>query len=119
MPHRQVVHVLIRSTADTTVMPIKTANIIQWRDLFVIIDDGHVSVDDYQRVETIVRSQAQRNPGGLGCLVIIPQGAQPPPTDVREYLDGMRGCLPKRCLAYPVEGTGFRAAAARAALVGM
>jgi hypothetical protein len=100
-------------------MKIKTANIIQWRDLFIIIDDGSVPVDEYQRIETIVRSQAQRNPDGLGCLVIIPKGAQPPPTEVRKYLDGMLDRLPMRCLAYLVEGTGFRSAAVRAALVGM
>ena len=98
---------------------IKTASIIQWRDLFVIIDDGSVPVGEYQRIETIVRSQAQRNAGGLGCLVIIPKGAQPPPPEVRKYLDGMLDRLPMRCLAYLVEGSGFRAAAARAALVGM
>ncbi len=97
----------------------KTANVIQWRDLFVIIDDGSVPVSEYQRIETIVRSQAHKSPGGLGCLVIIPQGAQPPPTEVRRYLDGMLDRLPMRCLAYLVEGSGFRAAAARAALVGM
>ncbi|HEX8954322.1 MAG TPA: hypothetical protein VF945_20855 [Polyangia bacterium] len=94
-------------------------NIILWRDLFVIIDDGSVPVDEYARLETIVKEQARKNPGGLGCLVIIPQGAQPPPQEVRRYLDGMLNRLPIRALAYLVEGTGFRAAAARAALVGM
>ena len=99
-------------------MPTKT-NIIQWRDLFVIIDDGSLPVDEYARIETIVKTQAQKNAGGLGCLVIIPQGAQPPPPEVRRYLDGMLDRLPMRCLAYLVEGSGFRAAAARAALIGM
>ncbi len=94
-------------------------NIIQWRDLFVIIDDGKLPVDEYARIETIVKTQAQKNAGGLGCLVIIPEGAQPPPAEVRRYLDGMLDRLPMRCLAYLVEGSGFRAAAARAALVGM
>ncbi len=96
-----------------------TTNIIQWRDLFIIIDDGSVPVSEYQRIEAIVTTQAKSNPGGLGCLVIIPQGAQPPPTEVRRYLDGMLDRLPMHCLAYLVEGGGFRAAAARAALVGM
>ena len=99
-------------------MKIKT-NIIQWRDLFVIIDDGSVSVEEYARIEPIVTAQAGKNPGGLGCLVIIPKGATPPPNEVRRYLDAMLDRLPMRCLAYLVEGSGFRAAAARAALVGM
>jgi hypothetical protein len=94
-------------------------NIIQWQDLFVVIDDGNVSVDEYKRIETVLATQAKSNPGGLGCLVIIPQGAQPPPADVRRYLDAMLDRLPMNCLAYLVEGSGFRAAAARAALVGM
>ncbi len=117
MPQPGNRHALILWTADTTDM-IKT-NIIQWRDLFVIIDDGSLPVDEYARIETIVKMQAQKNAGGLGCLVIIPQGAQPPPLEVRRYLDGMLDRLPMRCLAYLVEGSGFRAAAARAALVGM
>jgi hypothetical protein len=96
-----------------------TTNIIQWRDLFIIIDDGSVPVSEYQRIEAIVTTQAKSNPGGLGCLVIIPQGAQPPPAEVRRYLDGMLDRLPMNSLAYLVEGSGFRAAAVRAALVGM
>jgi hypothetical protein len=95
------------------------ANIVQWQDLFVIVDNGHVTVGEYERLEPLVRVQAKGCPDGLGCLVIIPDKADPPPSAVRHHLEGMLGRLPIRSLAYLVEGTGFRAATARAALIGL
>ena len=95
------------------------ANVIQWQDLFVIVDDGRVSIQDYERVEPLVRTQAKSCPSGLGCLVIIPDNATPPPAVVRNYLEGMLGRLPIRSLGYLVEGTGFKAATVRAVLIGL
>jgi len=95
------------------------ANVIQWQDLFVIVDDGHVSIREYERLEPLVRTQARSCPKGLGCLVIIPDNAVPPPSAVRHYLEGMLSRLPVRALAYLVEGTGFKAATVRAALIGL
>jgi hypothetical protein len=95
------------------------ANIVQWQDLFVIIDDGHVSIREYERLEPMVRVQAKGCPNGLGCFVIIPEKAVPPPSTVRQHLEGMLSRLPIRALAYLVEGTGFKAATVRAALIGL
>lgn len=96
-----------------------TAPVIQWRDIFVIVDDGKLPIEDYRTLENVVQKQAAANPSGLGCLVILPTGATPPPPEVRRYLNEMLGRLAIRCLAYAVEGTGFKGASARAALVGM
>ena len=95
------------------------AHVVQWQDLFVIVDDGHVSIQEYERVEPLVLGQAKSCPKGLGCLVIIPDKANPPPAAVRHHLEGMLGRLPIRALGYLVEGTGFKAATARAALIGL
>ena len=69
--------------------------------------------------ELLVRAQAKGCPDGLGCLVIIPDKADPPPSAVRKHLEGMLSRLPIRSLGYLVEGTGFRAATARGALIGL
>jgi hypothetical protein len=97
----------------------KKAPVIQWRDIFAIVDDGTLTIADYRQLEKVVQKQATDNPKGLGCLVILPPGATPPPAEVRRYLNDMLGRLSIRCLAYVVEGTGFKGASARAALVGM
>jgi hypothetical protein len=98
---------------------VRVANVVQWQDLFVIVDDGHISIPEYERTEPLVLTQAKRCPNGLGCLVILPGRATPPPAAVRNYLQGILGRLPIRALGYLVEGTGFKAATARAALIGL
>jgi hypothetical protein len=95
------------------------ASVVQSQDLFVIIDDGHVAIQEYERVEPLVRAQAKSFPKGLRCLVIIPEQAIPPPSAVRDYLEGMLSRLPIRALGYFVEGTGFKAATVRAILIGL
>ncbi|MEO8184931.1 MAG: hypothetical protein ABI895_39490 [Deltaproteobacteria bacterium] len=95
------------------------ANIVQWQDLFVILDDGHVSIQEYERLYPLLQAQAKRCPEGLACLVIIPERAITPPSAVRNYLAGMLAHLPIRALGYLVEGTGFKAATVRAVLIGL
>src|SRR5690349_2031176 len=95
------------------------ANIVQWQDLFVILDDGHVTIAEYERVEPLVKNQAKACAHGIGCLVIIPESAMAPPARVRQHLEGMLSRLPIRALTYLVEGTGFRAAAVRAVLISL
>jgi hypothetical protein len=95
------------------------ANTVQWQDLFVVIDDGHVSVAEYERIEPLVKLQAKSCKNGLACLVIIPEQAIPPPARVRQHLQGMLSRLPMRALTYLVEGSGFKAAAVRAVLISL
>jgi hypothetical protein len=90
-------------------------------DIFALVDQGRTKALDYSILEQMVREQASKCPGGLGCLVIIPSTASPPPDDVRRAINNVLGRLgPKlRCLCWLVEGVGFRAAAVRAALAGL
>jgi hypothetical protein len=101
--------------------PVSAGNYVQWHDLFVIIDDGAIPVRDYDRIEVAMTRQAELCPDGLACLVILPPGARPPPDDVKERIKQLLTTLGPRlsCLAYVIEGTGFKAVAARAALIAM
>lgn len=94
---------------------------IQWHDLFAVIDDGSIPAARYDPIESAMRNQARQFPQGIACLVILPPDAKPPPDDIKK---GVKALLTRlapslSCLAYVIEGTGFKGVAARAALVGM
>jgi hypothetical protein len=99
----------------------KDPRIVICENVFVIIDDGSGRPADYVEPERLVHEQARLFPRGLGCVVIIPDGAKPPPEDTRGAIDGVltRLSLRLRGLAWVVEGGGFQAAAVRAALIGL
>jgi len=95
--------------------------VVMWRNIFALVDKGNATVSDYPILERMVLEQGKRYPSGLGCLVIIPALANPPPEDVRRAIrEVLANLAPQlRCLCWLVEGTGFRAAAVRATLVGL
>jgi hypothetical protein len=68
-----------------------------------------------------MEKHAKQCPKGMACLVILPPGTKPPPEDVKRAVKDLLTRLASSlsCLAYVIEGTGFKAAAARAALVSM
>jgi hypothetical protein len=92
-----------------------------WRDIFALVDRGQTNVSEYPILEAMVREQAEQHPRGLGCLVIIPANANPPPDNVRRAINDVLTRLSPSllCLCWLVEGKGFRAAAVRAALAGL
>lgn len=94
---------------------------VQWQDLFAVVDDGAIPLSRYDEIELAMKAQAKAFPTGIACLVILPPGARPPPDDVKARVKGLlSGMAPQMsCLAYVIEGNGFKAVAARAALVGM
>lgn len=94
---------------------------IQWQDLFVLVDDGAIPVARYGPLEAAVRDQAKVYPGGVACLIILPPDAKPPPDDVKRTVKSLLLRLGSSisCLAYAIEGTGFKGVAARATLVSM
>ena len=94
---------------------------VQWQDLFAIIDDGTIELGGYDRIEAAMKKQAESCPEGLACFVILPPGARPPPSEVQARIKTLLTNLELKlsCLCYVIEGTGFKAVAARAALVGM
>jgi hypothetical protein len=99
----------------------KSGQFIQWQDLFAVVDDGAIPLARYNAIEGAMQEQAKLFPLGIAFLVILPPGARPPPEEVqrtvRERLVRLGPAL--SCLAYLVEGTGFKAVAARAALISM
>jgi hypothetical protein len=101
--------------------PAAPVPVVLWRDIFALVDRGRTSVSDYPALEAMVRKQAEQYPRGLGCLVIIPANADPPPDDVRRAINDVLTRLAPSllCLCWLVEGRGFRAAAVRAALAGL
>ena len=99
----------------------KPGQFIQWQDLFVIVDDGSIDLEGYKPIVEAAEAHAKRYPQGIACMVILPPGAKPPPEDVKR---GVKDLLTRvmsslSCLTYVIEGTGFKAAAARASLVSM
>lgn len=94
---------------------------IQWHDLFVVIDDGTISLSRYGMIEAALHEQAKMFPKGIACFGILPPDAKPPPEEVRQAVKRILNRLAPNlsCLAYVVEGTGFKGVAARATLVGM
>ena len=94
---------------------------IQWQDLFVLVDDGSIPISRYAPLEAAMREQARAYPRGVALLCILPPDARPPPEEVRRSLKAtlMRLAPMIAGLAYVIEGTGFKAVAARATLVGM
>lgn len=102
-------------------LAVKAGQFIHWQDLFVIVDDGSIPLMRYGTIENAMQTHAKQFPSGVACLVILPPGTRPPPDEtqkaVKELLTRMAPSL--SCLAYVVEGTGFKAVAARAALIGM
>lgn len=94
---------------------------IQWQDLFVVVDDGSVPLERYESIEELMQQQAKQFPTGIACLVILPPDAKPPPDDIKQTVKDVfvRMAPSITCLAYIIEGAGFKAVAARAALVSM
>jgi hypothetical protein len=66
-------------------------------------------------------AHARQFPAGIALVGILPMGATPPAPEVQKAVkDTMMRLAPSlSCLAYVVEGTGFKAVAARATLIGM
>jgi hypothetical protein len=102
-------------------VPLSAGQFLQWHDLFVVIDDGAIPLPRYDEIETAMLAQAKSHPTGITCLVILPVGARPPAQDVKDRVKSLLGQLGPslRALAYLIEDSGFKAVAARTALIAM
>jgi len=100
---------------------VNAGQFIQWQDLFAVIDDGTIPIPRYDPIESAMREQARQFPKGIACLVILPPNTKPPTDEVKRSVKTLltRMAPQLSCLAYVVEGTGFKGVAARASLVGM
>ncbi|MDD9939880.1 MAG: hypothetical protein OXU20_02340 [Myxococcales bacterium] len=95
--------------------------LILWKNIFVVVDDGNVSASDYEESSRRVLAQALRYPDGIGGLTVIPQSGRPPSEAGRQAIKrAYESVTPHlRSVCWLVEGQGFRAATARAALAGL
>lgn len=102
-------------------LPVWHPRVIQWRNLFVFVDDGMIGPSEYIVPARMVHAQAKAHPMGLGCIVIIPEQSKPPPEETRKALDKVLADLGTdlKCLVWIVEGRGFASAAIRGALTGL
>jgi hypothetical protein len=98
-----------------------SGHIVQWQDLFVLVDDGSIPGAGYGPIEAAIREQNALFPKGVALLCILPPHAKPPPDDVKRAVKSAltRVAPSLSSLAYVIEGTGFKGVAARAALIGM
>jgi hypothetical protein len=99
--------------------PTAAVKVVLWKDVFVIIDDGSARASDYGPVIRRIEQLNRKYSGGLGCLVIIPANATPPPEDVRRMLNAVLDGISLKCLCWLVEGSGFQGAMVRAVLTGL
>ena len=97
------------------------APIVFTGNVFAVIDDGRALPEEYVAAEKLILAETLNYPGGLGCIVVIPAGAKPPPEAQRKAIDGVLTRLSSqlRGLAWVVEGAGFGAAAVRGVLIGL
>jgi hypothetical protein len=102
-------------------LTVKPGQFLRWQDLFAVIDDGSISLAGYDPIESAMRAQARQCPKGIACMVILPPDARPPPDEIKPIVTSLFARLAAQlsCLAYVIEGTGFKAVAVRATLVGM
>ncbi|MBV9946243.1 MAG: hypothetical protein JOZ69_05290 [Myxococcales bacterium] len=96
-------------------------NVILWKDIFVVVDNGEGRASDYVTLAGLIRTQCTKYTYGVGCLTIIPSQARPPKDEVRRAMNDVLAGLDKslRCLCWFVEGAGFQGAMARAVLTGL
>jgi hypothetical protein len=94
---------------------------LPWRDVFVVVDSGKAPADAYPPVCRAILDQGDRFPTGLGCLVIIPENATPPPDAARKAIEDVLDQLSTRlrCVCWVVEGSGFQGAMSRAVITGL
>ena len=94
---------------------------VVWRNIFVVIDDGSVAIDDIEAISGRVLSLGQRYPGGVGGLTVIPATGRPPSEENRQAIKQAYGRVSGhlKAMCWMVDGQGFRAATIRAALAGL
>jgi hypothetical protein len=95
--------------------------VLHCEDIFAVVDNGRAQPDEYEGLQRLMKAQAARFSGGIGCLVIIPRNATPPTEEARKALNRVLESTPGslRCLCWLVEGTGFQGAMVRAVLTGL
>lgn len=87
----------------------------------VLLWRGVVNASRFQFQREAVEYVTSRHPGEAALLCIVEPTSEPPPQELRQAASELLSELgPKlRCVAYVIEGTGFRAAMIRGVLSGI
>lgn len=87
----------------------------------VLLWRGPVNAERFSLQRASIERVVRAHPGQAAVLCIIEPGSPPPSQELREAASAMLTQLaPKlRCVAYVIEGSGFRAAAVRGVLCGI
>jgi len=87
----------------------------------ILLWRGVVNESRFRLQREAIEQVASRHPGDAGILCIIEPASEPPPQSLREAASTLLNQFaPKlRCVAYVIEGTGFRAATIRGVLSGI
>jgi hypothetical protein len=95
--------------------------LVTWNDVFVVVDQGRATPDDYKALGEVVLAGAAAYPRGIGGLVIIPPNAPPPSDGVRAALTTVLTRLGRslQCMCWSIEGGGFQGAMVRGVITGI
>jgi hypothetical protein len=95
---------------------IPALQVIVWREILVLIDDGRASAADYDAL----KSYASRlgSEADLACLTVVPVDSKPPSEEARRAVRTHLEALRPRCFCWHVEATGLHGATVRAILSG-
>jgi hypothetical protein len=95
--------------------------LVLWRNIFVVVDDGRLELDDINDIAQCVRQLGEQHPGGVGGVTVIPANGSPPSESHRLAIKRAYHLVSHhlKAMCWMVEGQGFRAATVRASLAGL
>lgn len=109
--------------AQISPLPAKSAHLplVLWRNIFVVVDDGRLELDDIEAIAQCVLQLGQQNATGVGGLTVIPSTGRPPSEAHRLAIKRAYYVVAQhlKAMCWMVDGQGFRAATIRASLAGL
>lgn len=92
-----------------------------WRNIFVVVDDGSLTIEEVERIAHQVLKLGLKHSSGVGGITIIPAKSRPPSEPHRQAIKRAYALVARhlKAMCWTVEGQGFRAATLRAGLAGL
>src|SRR5688572_29640406 len=105
-------HLMRRPSREQAVLQVSLGDaprlpIAIWRNIFVVIDDGHVSLAEIQTISDRVLELGLQNPGGIGGITLIPTtNARPPSEAHRQAIKTAYGRVSRhlKAMCWTVDG---------------
>jgi hypothetical protein len=95
--------------------------LVLWRNIFIVVDDGKVQLDDIDAIAQRVRQLGEQYPAGVGGVTVIPANGNTPSEAHRLAIKRAYYLVSQhlKAMCWMVDGQGFRAATVRASLAGL